>query len=68
MGKQQVICGKPLNGHDSIVRNTANERLADREVGRIIVRGPSVAKSYITANGIISMVDEAGYLDTGDMG
>lgn len=66
--KQLAICGKPLNGHDLIVLNTANERLADREIGRIVVRGPSVAKYYITANGIISMVDEAGYLDTGDMG
>lgn len=67
-GKQLVICGKPLNGHDLIVLNAANKPLADREIGRIVVRGPSVAKSYITANGIISMVDEAGYLDTGDMG
>jgi len=67
-GKQLVICGKPLNGHDLIILDTANKPLADREIGRIVVRGPSVAKSYITANGIISMVDEAGYLDTGDMG
>lgn len=44
------------------------EVLGEREVGSIQLRGPSVAASYSTEDGIVPSTDEDGWLDIGDEG
>jgi len=64
-----VICGAPLPGHEIEVRSELNDRLADHQVGRIVVRGPSVMDGYFNdpaATAAITTPD--GWLDTGDLG
>ena len=41
-----VLCGKVLPGHRLEVRDEAGKVLADREVGRIFVAGPSIMPGY----------------------
>lgn len=64
-----VSCGRVLTGHELEVRDANGGRLDDRQVGRIFVKGPSVARSYFhqvdATNGLL---DDEGWLDTGDMG
>ena len=63
-----VVCGRPLKGHELVVVSEAGAPLDDRKVGHILVRGPSIASHYVSAQGMASLVDEDGYLATGDMG
>lgn len=42
--------------------------LPTRSVGVIELRGPAVTSGYITVNGFRSAQDDAGWLDTGDIG
>jgi fatty-acyl-CoA synthase len=63
-----VLCGKVLPGHQRQVRDEAGKALADREVGRIFVKGPSVMPGYFPrARGLAGAVGR-GWLDTGDLG
>jgi len=41
-----VLCGKVLPGHRLEVRGADGKMLADREVGRIFVKGPSIMPGY----------------------
>lgn len=64
-----VICGTPLPGHEVEVRSEANDPLGDHNVGRIVVRGPSVMDGYFNdpaASAAVTTPD--GWLDTGDLG
>lgn len=71
--KALVICGKPLNGHDIIVVDEAGERLSEREVGHILVRGPSIGPSimagYFNApEQKTSTARKSDFFDSGDIG
>lgn len=64
-----VICGKPMPEHEVEVRSEMNDRLSDHNVGRIVVRGPSVMEGYYNdpaATAAVTTPD--GWLDTGDLG
>ena len=37
-----VVCGRPLPGHEAVIRDESGEALGEREIGRILVKGPSV--------------------------
>lgn len=64
-----VLCGKVLPDHDLEIRDLDGNALPDREVGRVLVRGPSLMQEYFgnrdeTAR--VMLTD--GWLDTGDLG
>ena len=64
-----VLCGKPVPGHDVRIRSAAADNLPDRTIGRIEVRGPSVAAGrYRADSGVVPLTDPHGWLDTGDLG
>jgi fatty-acyl-CoA synthase len=64
-----VICGQPLPNHELQVRDAKGSVLAERQVGHIMFRGPSVMTEYFRRNEETARVLSAdGWLDTGDMG
>ncbi len=64
-----VNCGKMLPGYDLEIRDEDGNVLADREIGRVCVRGPSVMVGYFNDEEATRQALTAdGWLDTGDMG
>ena len=64
-----VRCGTPLAGHEVAVRDDDGRPLADRHVGRIQVRGPSVMSGYFgQPDETRQALSPDGWLDTGDIG
>lgn len=64
-----VGCGPPLPAHEVVIRDTAGTTLADRVVGEIWVRGPSVAHAYVGAAPETSTTFATDdWLRTGDLG
>jgi fatty-acyl-CoA synthase len=63
-----AILGKPLPGIEAEVVDDSGQRVADREVGEIRLRGPAVTPGYLTVNGPVATKDENGWLSTGDIG
>ena len=62
------LCGRPLVGHALEVRNPGGAVLADRQVGRIFAKGPSLMRAYFGAPDETAQVLSDGWLDTGDLG
>ncbi len=64
-----VACGRALIGHEFQIRDDAGQLLAERKIGKIFFRGPSVMAGYF---GQPDLTREAlspdGWLDTGDLG
>ncbi len=64
-----MSCGKVLPGHEVNICDSLGNPVAEREIGRILVRGPSVSVGYFNADeGIKTSTDAEGFLDTGDIG
>jgi len=64
-----VLCGPVLPGHDLEVRGQDGKPLPDREVGRIMFRGPSLMREYFNSREETARVMAGdGWLDTGDLG
>ena len=64
-----VVCGRPMPGHEIAVVDDEGSRLKEREVGRVLVRGPSVMAGYYGNEEATRAVMHAdGFMDTGDMG
>src|SRR5229473_588509 len=64
-----VLCGKVLPGHRLEVRGADGKVLADREVGRIFVQGPSIMPGYFgEPEATRDVLSDDGWLDTGDLG
>ena len=64
-----VVCGGIVPDHVLEVRGAEGKILAEREIGRIFVKGPSLMTSYY--NNMAATADTIGadgFLDTGDMG
>lgn len=73
-GAQQLVnCGHAFPEHEIAVVDEQGRRLADRHVGQIITRGPSIAKGYYQEPELTSAAFKAGpdghtWLYTGDLG
>jgi len=67
--RELVLCGELLPGHELEIRSADDTLLQEREVGRIMVRGPSVMTGYFGRGEETARVLSAdGWLDTGDLG
>jgi fatty-acyl-CoA synthase len=76
-GIEIVDCGRPFAGHEIVIIDEAGQRLGDRRVGQIVVRGPSVTPGYfgdpeLTAQTYKALPGDAPgepvWLHTGDLG
>ncbi|MGE0211273.1 MAG: fatty acyl-AMP ligase [Parvibaculaceae bacterium] len=64
-----VVCGKPLPGHTIEVRDGKGRRLSEREIGHVLVKGPSLMAGYFrNAEATAAVMGADGFMDTGDMG
>ncbi|MEZ5935789.1 MAG: fatty acyl-AMP ligase [Alphaproteobacteria bacterium] len=63
-----AFCGPVLPDHEIEVRGQEGEVLDERLVGRIFVKGPSIAKGYFGEPEASARVFVDGWLDTGDLG
>ena len=64
-----VVCGRPIAGHEIVIRDDAGGDLKDREIGHILLKGPSLMAGYFENDEATQAIMTAdGYMDTGDMG
>lgn len=65
---QHLVClGVPVTGMDvRIVRD--GTALGPREIGGIELRGPAIAGSYLTSDGLFPLARRDGWFDSGDLG
>jgi len=63
-----VFCGPALPGHVFEIRDHQGAALPDRKIGRIFVKGPSIAAGYFGEPEATAEVFKDGWLDTGDLG
>jgi fatty-acyl-CoA synthase len=63
-----VCCGKAFPGHELGVFDDAGQRLPDRRIGEIWVRGPSLARGYYDDPENTARTFSNGWLKTGDYG
>ena len=63
-----VSCGKPFSSHDLAVMNDKDEILPDRQVGEVVVKGPSVTQGYYDNEEETKNTIKDGWLHTGDQG
>ena len=67
--REFVLCGRVLPGHELEIRGADGSVLAEREVGHIMIRGPSMMQGYFSNREETERVLSAdGWLDTGDLG
>ena len=60
--------GEPLIGNEIKILNSDGVEVKEGVVGYIYIKGPSVAESYISEGKILPLLDETGFINTGDMG
>ncbi len=64
-----VVCGRPMPGSTIEIRNASGDALADRHVGRIFVKTPSLMSGYYNdRQATEAAIGADRFLDTGDMG
>jgi acyl-CoA synthetase (AMP-forming)/AMP-acid ligase II len=63
-----VNCGKKFSGHDLRIERTDGSECQDREVGEILIAGPSVVSGYYNNEEENSKSWDDGWFRTGDLG
>ncbi len=64
-----VVCGRPIPGHEMVVRDENGVALPERRIGQIFIKGPSLMAGYYNrSEDTASTIGKDGFLDTGDMG
>lgn len=63
-----AVLGSPLDGLEAEIVNDHGDRLGEREVGEIRLRGEAVTPGYLTVDGPVDTRDAEGWLATGDLG
>jgi fatty-acyl-CoA synthase len=63
-----VGCGRPFAGHGLRIVDAAGRSLPDREVGQILLQGPSVMQGYWNDPERTAEALRGGWLATGDLG
>jgi acyl-CoA synthetase (AMP-forming)/AMP-acid ligase II len=65
---QFVSCGKPFEGHAVAIRAEDGTFLPERQVGEIVIQGPSVMHGYYKDPDATAETIRDGWLHTGDKG
>ncbi|MEO5669063.1 MAG: AMP-dependent synthetase, partial [Ramlibacter sp.] len=65
---QIANCGRAFPGHDVEIVDDGGAALGERQVGHILLRGPSVAKGYFEDEAATASAWSGGWLRTGDLG
>ena len=64
-----VSCGRPLPSFRMRIADESGRDLSERVVGRILIKGPSIAAGYFRADEALQpLTGEDGWMDTGDLG
>lgn len=64
-----TACGRPLPSLGVRILNKDGQEAAPREVGRVMLQGPSLAEGYFRAGeGVKPLGDAEGWFETGDLG
>lgn len=63
-----VCCGRAFRGHEIRVVDDEGQALADRQVGNVEIRGPSVTSGYVSDPEHTRALFRDGWLRTGDLG
>ncbi len=67
--REFVHCGLPMPGHSLEIRDADGNILGEREIGRVLIKGPSVMAGYFTDRETTERVLLGdGWLETGDLG
>ncbi|EFM25799.1 AMP-binding protein [Anaerococcus murdochii] len=62
-----AFVGEPLIENEIKILNCGHE-VKEGMIGNVYIKGPSVAKSYISEGKILPLVNDDGFFNTGDMG
>lgn len=68
VGKTLVCCGRGISNHELIIVDDHGNRLMERQIGQIWLRGPSIASYYLTKDGYLPITNDEDFLATGDLG
>jgi fatty-acyl-CoA synthase len=63
-----VNCGRPLPGHQLRIVDDSGDVLPERQVGRVMISGPSLMTGYFEDHDSIQNLAATQTLDTGDLG
>jgi len=63
-----VSCGRPFPGHELRIVNETGTVLPERQVGEIVLAGPSVMLGYYKQDALTAQTIRNGWLHTGDLG
>lgn len=64
-----ALCGSALPGHEVEVRDASGRAVAERTVGTVFIKGPSIMQGYFgDPHETARALDADGWLDTGDLG
>jgi fatty-acyl-CoA synthase len=63
-----MSCGRPLTGHQLRIVGPDGRVLSERQVGEIVLAGPSVMLGYYRQDALTARTIRDGWLHTGDLG